>query len=43
MAGANLIGGTTRPARLARPAGPEQPGVGAEAYEDERSRSESGQ
>ena len=35
MTGANLIGGTTRPARLARPAGLEQPGTGAEAYEDE--------
>ncbi|HYP40243.1 MAG TPA: NADH-quinone oxidoreductase subunit I [Chloroflexia bacterium] len=35
MAGANTIGGTTRPTQLGRPAGPEQSGRGAEAYSDE--------
>ena len=36
--GANLIGGTTRPTRSGRPAGPEQPGRGAEAYSAEEDR-----
>jgi len=35
MTGANMIGGTTRPTQLGRPAGPEQSGRGAEAYSDE--------
>jgi NADH-quinone oxidoreductase chain I len=35
LTGANLIGGTTRPSQLARPAGPEQVGRGAEVYSDE--------
>ena len=33
--GANMIGGTTRPSQLARPAGPERTGHGAEAYSSE--------
>ena len=40
MAGANLIGGTTRPTRLARPAGLEEPEAGAEHYGDERREAE---
>jgi NADH-quinone oxidoreductase chain I len=35
MSGADVIGGTTRPSQLARPAGPEQVGRGAEAYSEE--------
>jgi formate hydrogenlyase subunit 6/NADH:ubiquinone oxidoreductase subunit I len=35
LGGANLIGGTTRPSQLARPAAAEQPGHGAEAYQGE--------
>jgi formate hydrogenlyase subunit 6/NADH:ubiquinone oxidoreductase subunit I len=35
LSGANLIGGTTRPSQLARPAGPEQTGRGAAAYSEE--------
>jgi NADH-quinone oxidoreductase subunit I len=37
LTGTTVIGGTTRPSQLARPAGPEQPGRGAEAYSDEPS------
>ena len=36
LAGTAVIGGTTRPTQLARPAGPEQTGRGAEGYSDER-------
>src|SRR5438477_6789878 len=35
LAGTTVIGGTTRPTQLARPAGPEQRGHGAEAYSKE--------
>jgi NADH-quinone oxidoreductase subunit I len=35
MSGADVIGGTTRPTQLGRPAGPEQVGRGAEAYNEE--------
>jgi NADH-quinone oxidoreductase subunit I len=35
LAGTKIIGGTTRPSQIARPAGPEQPGRGAEAYSNE--------
>ncbi len=38
--GVNLIGGTTRPTQLGRPAGPEQPGRGAEAYSAEEDRAD---
>ena len=39
LAGTNVIGGTTRPSQLARPAGPEQAGRGAEAYSREPGQS----
>jgi ferredoxin len=43
MTGATVIGGTTRPGQLARPAGPEQVGRGAEAYSGEpRTEAEGG-
>jgi len=35
IAGTQIIGGTTRPSQLARPAGPERTGHGAEAYRAE--------
>ena len=41
LTGATVIGGTTRPSQLARPAGPEVPGRGAEAYSDEPRTAES--
>jgi ferredoxin len=40
LGGANLIGGTTRPTQSGRPAGPEQPGRGAEAYSAEEDRAD---